>query len=668
MSDVLWQPGADANNSAMARFRAQAEIAAAQSLPDYASLHAWSIADRPAFWRLLWQFANVRGTPGLAALADDTLPGARWFPDGTLNFTDNLLVKQDASPALIWRDETGKRDELSWQTLNDRVNRTAAALAAQGIGLGDRIAAIVPNRIETVVLALATAQVGAVWSSCSADFGAQAIIDRFAQLKPMVLIGCGGYHFNGRWFDCLPRFAEVRAALPTVRITVLIDAPQRTSDLGDALDANSLWESSADRANDAPGHDPGHDPRRAPRRGFPFATPLYILFSSGTTGMPKCIVHGAGGTLLKHRSEQLLHGDFRDNERVLFFTTCGWMMWNWLISALAGGTTVCLYDGAPLHPDPGVLLRYVEEEHVDHFGISPGYLSQLAKLNYSPRTQHDLSGLRSVLSTGSPLAAELFRWHYAHLQPTARLASITGGTDLIGCFALGNPLLPVHAGEIQCAALGMDIAFVDDAGHELPAHTLPAHTLPAHTQGELVCRRSFPSVPLGFLDDIEGRRFHDAYFDRYPGMWHHGDFGELTAHNGVIIHGRSDATLNRAGVRIGTAEIYRQLEAIPEIVEAIAVTQERGADLRMVLFVRMQTGNELSADLESRVRNTLRQNASPRHVPDVIVAVPDLPRTRSGKLAELAVRELIHGRTVRNIGALANPECLDHFKDHPALE
>ena len=626
----------------MARFRVRAQNVAQRPLPDYAALHAWSVTDRPAFWRLLWEFAGVRGTPGAATLVDDGFPGASWFPDAQLNFTANLLVRDDDTDALIWRDETGRRATLSWRALGAQVRSTATALAGHGVGAGDRVAAIVPNRIETVVLALATAQLGAVWSSCSADFGAQAIIDRFTQLAPVVLIGCGGYTFNGRWFDCLERFAAVRAALPSVRVSVLIDAPQRPPDLSGALDATTL----ASHADSVPSH------------AFPFATPLYVLFSSGTTGLPKCIVHGAGGTLLKHRSEQLLHGDFRPGERVLFFTTCGWMMWNWLVSALAGGSTVCLYDGAPFAPDPGVLLRYVEEEHVDHFGISPGYLSQLAKLGYSPRTRHDLSRVRSVLSTGSPLAAELFRWHYEHLQPHARLASITGGTDLIGCFALGNPLLPVRAGEIQCAALGMDIAFVDDAGVAVP----PGE------QGELVCRRSFPSVPLGLLDDADGSRLRAAYFDRYPGIWHHGDYGEFTAAGGVVIHGRSDATLNRAGVRIGTAEIYRQLEAFAEIAEAIAVTQQRGADLRMVLFVRLQPGANLDEPLEIRVRNALRQHASPRHVPDLIVAVPDLPRTRSGKLSELAVRELIHGREVKNAGALSNPEALDYFRDHPALQ
>jgi acetoacetyl-CoA synthetase len=385
---------------------------------------------------------------------------------------------------------------------------------------------------------------------------------------------------------------------------------------------------------------------------------LYVLFSSGTTGLPKCITHSAGGTLLKHLAEQRLHCDFRADERVFFFTTCGWMMWNWLVSALACGSTLCLYDGSPFHPDAGVLPRYAEEEGVAHLGISPGFLSQLAKLDYRPRERHDLGALRSVLSTGSPLAPELFRWSYAHLAPAARLSSITGGTDIMGCFALGNPLLPVRTGEIQAAALGMDVAFLDDDGNAVPTGE----------RGELVCRAAFPSVPLGFWNDPDHARFRAAYFDRYPGLWHHGDFGEFTPSGGVIIHGRSDATLNRGGVRIGTAEIYRQLEAFPEILESLAVAQERaGMEVRVVLFLRLRDGMALDDALAARIRQHLRTAASPRHVPDVLLAVPDLPRTRSGKLTELAVREVIHGRPVKNVGALANPEALEHFRGLPEL-
>jgi acetoacetyl-CoA synthetase len=650
--DILWQPAAEGSQMAdfAARFTAALHAAGASAAPaggafadyaaftDFAGMHAASITHRDVFWRTLWNDAGVIGTPGDIVLAGDGFPGARWFPAARLNYAENLLRRQDDGIALLWRDETGAHARMTWAELDRAVREVAAGLQAHGLGIGDRIAAVAPNRPETIVLVLACAAIGAIWSSCSPDFGTRAIVDRFAQVAPAALVGCRGYHYAGRHFDCTDKLAEVHAALPTVRLRITLDG----GDDSGGLDLAALRRHGA--------------LARFPH--FPFAQPLYVLFSSGTTGLPKCITHSAGGTLLKHLAEQRLHCDFRADERVFFFTTCGWMMWNWLVSALACGSTLCLYDGSPFHPDAGVLPRYAEEEGVAHLGISPGFLSQLAKLDYRPRERHDLGALRSVLSTGSPLAPELFRWSYAHLAPAARLSSITGGTDIMGCFALGNPLLPVRTGEIQAAALGMDVAFLDDDGNAVPTGE----------RGELVCRAAFPSVPLGFWNDPDHARFRAAYFDRYPGLWHHGDFGEFTPSGGVIIHGRSDATLNRGGVRIGTAEIYRQLEAFPEILESLAVAQERaGMEVRVVLFLRLRDGMALDDALAARIRQHLRTAASPRHVPDVLLAVPDLPRTRSGKLTELAVREVIHGRPVKNVGALANPEALEHFRGLPEL-
>ncbi len=606
---------------------------------DYASLHEWSIRSPDEFWRALWETAEVVGDQGDVVVEDlDRMPGTRWFPNARINFAENLLRRHDDAVALIYRDESGRRDSLTFAQLSTRVAAVAAHLRDLGIGSGDRVAAIVPNRIETVVAMLATTTLGAVWSSCSADFGASAIIDRFGQIEPKLLIGCDGYHYGGKWFDCIARLAEVAQRLPSVRDTLVIRTNPTLGEIQLPQTARA-FETLLDHP--------------APLREFvhlPFAAPLYIMFSSGTTGVPKCIVHGIGGTLLQHRKEQLLHCDLRADQRLLFFTTCGWMMWNWLVSGLATGATVCLYDGSPFHPDLGVLLRYADEERVDHLGISPGFLSNLAKNHYLAHRHHRLTGLRSILSTGSPLPAESFQWAYNNLAKV-RLSSITGGTDIIGCFALGNPTLPVYPGEIQSAGLGMAVVFFDDAGEALP-----------HGKGELVCTRPFPSMPIGFLNDPDGARYRAAYFERFPGVWHHGDYGEFTEHGGVVIHGRSDAVLNRGGVRIGTAEIYRQVETIDEVLECIAIGRDVADDIEMILFVRLKPGSAFDAALERRIKQAIRTGTSPRHVPDAIIAVPDIPRTRSGKLVELAVRDIVNGRDVKNVGALANPEALDYFR------
>jgi acetoacetyl-CoA synthetase len=628
----LWSPAPeDQDTCNLQRFRQQAESIAGRALPEYADLLRWSIEQREDFWSLLWDFASIAGTKGeTGARNADQLTATDWFPEAKLNFAENLLVRHDSDPALIARTETGDERVMDWASLHDAVERIAGYLAHRGIGPGDRVAGILPNGIEAVVAMLATARLGGVWSSCSPDFGSAAIIDRFAQIEPRFLFGCGGYHYAGRWFDCQDKLAEVTSNLPT---------------LLESVDVNTEWT----RLLDA-----GRFTEFVPRR---FSDPLCIMFSSGTTGVPKCIVHGVGGVLLQHRKEHLLHCDLQPRQRLFFYTTCGWMMWNWLVSGLASGATLCLYDGAPSYPNAGALFRFVEDAGIHHFGISPGYISALAKSGYRPRAHHALATLRSVMSTGSPLPAESFDWITEHIAEV-RVSSITGGTDILGCFALGNPLLPVYRGEIQCAGLGMDIAFFDEQGQALP-----------RGRGELVCRRSFPSMPIGFWNDPDGAKYRAAYFETMPGVWHHGDFGEFTEHGGIIIHGRSDAVLNRGGVRIGTAELYRYAEQVEEVVESIAVAQQRhDGDVRILLFVRLREGAEFGADLEQRIRTAIRTGTSPRHVPDIILPVADIPRTRSGKLVELAVREVIHGRPVKNIGAIANPEALELFRNLPSLD
>ena len=633
MVDPLWSPSAaDVAWSHLDAFRRRTGHA------DYAALHAWSVASPEIFWRELWDFAEIVGERGNVTVQHlDRMPGADWFPDARINFAENLLRRCDDTTALIYRDESGARETLTFAALRQRVAHVAAHLRDLGIGPGDRVAAIVPNRIETVIAMLATTALGGVWSSCSADFGAAAIIDRLAQVQPKLLIGCDGYHYAGKWFDCATRLIDVARRLPSVHATVMIRTRGTEDGASDALPVRAFESLLAHS-------EPCYDFVR-----MPFSAPLYIMFSSGTTGVPKCIVHGIGGTLLQNRKEHLLHCDLKADERLLFFTTCGWMMWNWLVAALATGTTVCLYDGSPFHPDLPVLLRYAEEERITHLGISPGYLSHLAKNHYAPRLHRRLTPLRSILSTGSPLPAESFQWAYDNLAEV-RLSSITGGTDIMGCFALGNPVLEVYAGEIQSPGLGMAVAFFDDTGSTLP-----------RGKGELVCTRPFPSMPIGFLGDADGTRYRAAYFERFPGVWHHGDYGEWTPHGGIIIHGRSDAVLNRGGVRIGTAEIYRQVETIDAVLECIAVGREAAADLEILLFVHLKPGIALDAALEKRIRDAIRVGTSPRHVPNRIIEVPDIPRTRSGKLVELAVRELVNGRPVKNVGALANPAALDYF-------
>jgi acetoacetyl-CoA synthetase len=612
---------------------------------DYSGLYQWSLAQPAPFWRAVVDFCGLRMRTRERLVVEnlDDMPNARWFPGATLNYAENLLDPKHAGTALIFYSETGEQVKLSWDELRRQVASVAAGLRALGVGRGDRVAGWLPNRPEAVVAALATASIGAVWSSCSPDFGKRAVLDRFGQIAPKVLIATDGYFYNGKRIECLPVVDEVARQLPGLTALFIIGYVRKRPDLtkvagarpfADLLSSTSALEFAA----------------------LEFADPLFILYSSGTTGVPKCIVHGVGGTLVQHQKEHVLHTDIRAGDVVFYFTTCGWMMWNWLLSTLACGATVVLFDGAPFYPDPGVLWRIVERESIKVFGTSARYLTSLQSHEFAPREHVELDALASILSTGSPLAPTSFDFVYASVKNDVQLASIAGGTDLISCFALGNPLRPVYRGELQCRGLGMAVQIYDEAGRAVVGK-----------KGELVCTMSFPSMPVAFWNDPDRRKYKRAYFERFPNVWCHGDYAELTVNGGVVIYGRSDAVLNPGGVRIGTAEIYRVVEQLNEVAECLAIDQEWQGDTRIILFVRLETGAVLDETLQARIRAALRTEASPKHIPARILAVEDMPRTINGKLVELAVRDVVHGREPENLDALANPESLVHFRDRPEL-
>jgi acetoacetyl-CoA synthetase len=600
-------------------------------------------ADPEAFWAAAWDFCGVRGERGEEVIRPGaTLPETRFFPDAQLNVVENLLATTGAGPAVVAAGEDGRRRTLSWDDLRRDVARLAAALRASGVGPGDRVAAWLPNVPETVITMLAAAGLGATFSSTSPDFGTAGVLDRFGQIRPRALVAADGYHYAGRDQDCLGRLAEIRAGLPGLERVVVV--PYLDPDL-DPPEGTERWDAVlAD-----------HDGAALDLERFPFDQPWYVLYSSGTTGQPKAIVHRAGGVLLKHLVEHQLHCDVGPGDTVFYFTTAGWMMWNWLVSGLASGATLVLYDGSPSHP-PATLFDLVDETGITLFGTSAKFIDALERGGIRPRETHDLTSIRTITSTGSPLAPEGFDFVYEHVKPDVHLASISGGTDLCGCLVAGDPTRPVWRGEIQGPALGLDVDVVDEQGNHLDRE-----------KGELVCRNAFPSMPLGFWGDDDGSRYRAAYFERIPGVWHQGDFASWTEHGGLVIHGRSDATLNPGGVRIGTAEIYRQVEQVPEVAEALAVGQAHAGDTRILLFVVLRDGAVLDDDLRDRIRRRIRENTTPRHVPAVVLDVPEIPRTRSGKITELAVRSVIHGEEVRNVEALANPEALDHFRDRPEL-
>ena len=614
---------------------------------DYDSLWRWSVDRREEFWQAVWDFcrviASVRGERVL--MDGDRMPGAKWFPDARLNFAENLLRRRDEAPAIVFWNELGRQEELSFAGLHEQTARLAWWLRGKGIGPGDRVAALLPNLPQAVIVMLAAASVGATFSSCSPDFGVPGAVDRFKQIAPRILFVADGYRYAGKLFATIGKGAEILAQIPSIERCVLIPYLEK-----DALPpADNRWITWADAMSG-----PADEIEFAQ---LPFDHPLYIVFSSGTTGVPKCIVHGAGGTLLQHLKEHVLHTDLRNGDRLFYFTTTGWMMWNWLVSGLATGCTLILYDGSPVHPSERILWDMAEAEGVTAFGASARYLAALEKSGSRPARTHRLDSLRTVLSTGSPLAPESFDFVYRDIKSDVCLASISGGTDIVSCFVLGNPALPVFAGEIQVRGLGMKVEVFDAQGRTVVGQ-----------KGELVCTAAFPSMPVGFWNDPDGSRYRAAYFERFPGVWRHGDYAEITSRDGMVIHGRSDAVLNPGGVRIGTAEIYRQVEQVPEVMDSIVVGQSWRGDVRIVLFVRLRDGATLDDSLRHQIRQQIRAGASPRHVPAKIVHVTDIPRTRSGKIVELAVADIVHGRTVQNSDALANPEALMLFANRPELQ
>jgi acetoacetyl-CoA synthetase len=631
----LWTPSeASIEKANVTRFARMAVHDWGLRLNTYPAFYRWSVDHPEQFWRSVWKFCGVRGEHGARALVDGgRMPGARFFPDGRLNFAENLLGRRVEGDAIVFWGEDRVKRRLSQAELRALVARLAEALRAAGVVPGDRVGGYLPNMPEAVAAMLATAAIGATWSSCSPDFGVQGVLDRFGQIEPKVLFAPDGYWYNGKTVGVLDKVRDIVASLDERPDVAQVPNAQRLADFV------------------AP-----HAPGDTRFEQLPFNHPLYIMYSSGTTGVPKCILHGAGGTLLKHLSEHQLHADLKPGDRLFYFTTCGWMMWNWLASGLASGATLLLYDGSPFAKDGTVLFDYADAEGMTHFGTSAKFIDECKKRGLAPIRTHRLETLRMVLSTGSPLVPEGFDYVYRSVKRDVCLASISGGTDLIGCFVLGNPILPVWRGEIQCRALGVAVDVFDESGHPVRGE-----------KGELVCTRPFPSMPVGFWNDRDGRKYHAAYFARFPNVWCHGDYVVLTEHDGMIIHGRSDAVLNPGGVRIGTAEIYRQVESLDEVAESLVIGQDWQGDVRVVLFVRLSEGLALDDALVAKIKGRIRANTTPRHVPAKIIQVADIPRTRSGKIVELAVRNVVHGLPVKNVEALANPEALEQFRSRPEL-
>ena len=649
MPQPLWTPSAErverANLSRFLKF-VVAETGD-RNIIDYPSLHAFSVQDRVRFWTLVWDFCGIKASGEREPVLMDggRMPGARWFPNMRLNFAENLLRFKDDRMAILFRGENGATEHITYAQLRRRVAALAAALQAQGVSVGDRVAGFMPNHPDALVAMLATASLGAIWSSCSPDFGINGVVDRFGQIKPKVLFTAASYQYGGKRLDCLEKIRGVLGQIDSIERVVVVPYLERAESLEAMPQAVNLDDFVA--------------PFAAAELHFvatPFDHPLYIMYSSGTTGVPKCIVHGVGGTLLQHLMEYVLHTDVKREDKIFYYTTCGWMMWNWLVSALAVGATVVLYDGNPSWPDGNALWDVADEFGITIFGTSAKWISAIEKAGIKPRETHKLLNLKSVLSTGSPLAPESFDYVYRDIKERVMLSSISGGTDIISCFALGCPILPVWRGELQCRGLGMKVEIFDDDGRSVVDQT-----------GELVCTAPFPVMPIGFWNDPDGARYHAAYFENFPGVWSHGDYAKITEHDGVIIYGRSDATLNPGGVRIGTAEIYRQVEQVPEVLESLCIGQTWQDDVRVVLFVRLREGIVLDDGLREQIRKQVRANTTPRHVPAKVVQVADIPRTISGKIVELAVRNVVHGRAVKNTDALANPQALELYRDLPEL-
>ena len=646
--EMLWEPSQErikqSNLTAFAqRFQAR-EMSA-----DYESLWQWSVDSPNEFWRALAQFADLVAEgdlePGI--IPGRTMLDAQWFPKTKLNYAENLLRSRPSDEeVIVFQAEDKAAMRLDYKTLYDRVSVVAQALANVGVGEGDRVAAVMPNCPQSIIAMLATTSLGAIWSSCSPDFGVAGIVDRFAQIEPKVLFLIEGYYYTGKKIDLSAKNQSLSQHLSPQKIVVSSITNSSTGDFEDAARTCS-WDHFIE----------GFLPKTIAFRRVAFSHPLFIMYSSGTTSKPKCIVHGHGGSLLQHLKEHQLHADIKPGDRLFYYTTCGWMMWNWLVSALASRATILLYDGSPFTPNAEVLFDYIDREKITHFGVSAKFIDACQKEGLDPAASHDLGSLQTILSTGSVLGPASFDYVYAHIKRDLCLSSISGGTDILGCFALGNPWLPVYRGELQCRGLGMDVAVYDDNGRLIKG-----------SKGELVCLRPFPSQPLGFWGDISGEKYYEAYFSRFENVWCQGDYVELTKRNTMVFYGRSDAVLNPGGVRIGTAEIYRQVETIPQVLESIAIGQEWDNDVRVVLFVRLRDGFKLDNDLVSLIKTTIRHNASPRHMPAMVIQVPDIPRTMSGKLVELAVKKVIHDEPVTNRDAFANPESLEFYKNIPELK
>jgi acetoacetyl-CoA synthetase len=645
--EPIWSPSPERiARSQLTRFMHFVRERYRAPVPDYPALHRWSIEFPEKFWSALWDFCEIRAqTRATQILADgNRMPGARWFIDARFNYAENLLRRDGDTAAIIFLNERGQRRELTWKQLRRETARIADGLRAAGVQPGDRVAGYLPNIPETVIAMLAATSLGAVWSSCSPDFGLSGVLDRFGQITPKVLFAADGYRYAGKTLDCMETVRAVKEKIASIERVVLV--PYLNEQPAVQTIANAV--SFAEFGNAA-----------APLsfEQLPFDHPAFVVYSSGTTGAPKCIVHCAGGALLQQLKEHTLHSDMGPDDRFFYYTTTGWVMWNALAGGLATGATIVLFDGAPLQPDPRVLWRMAHDERITIFGTSPRFLVACEQAGIRPRREFELSALRTIVSTGAPLNPPSYRYVYREVKPDVLLASISGGTDPMACFGGGCPIQPVYEGEMQALSLGMKTEVYDDAGLPLQG-----------TQGELVCSAPFPSVPIGFWGDTDGSRFHGTYFARYPNVWWHGDLATITARGGLIVHGRSDAVLNPGGVRIGTAEIYRQVEKVEEVAESIAIAQQWQGDVRIVLFVRLREGLTLDERLRDKIRSTIRGNTTPRHVPARIVQVPDLPRTINGKVVELAVREVVHGRPVKNLDALANPQALDLFKDLPELQ
>ncbi len=644
----LWEPAQDrVEQTTLYAFMRAMEERWDETFIDFSAFWRWTVEEDEKFWLSLWDYCDVVAEKRGERIVEHKhrMPGARWFPDARLSYPENLLRRRDDAVAMVFWGEDQVRRELTFNEVYDQVSCTAQALAAMGVAKGDRVAGFMPNMPETIIAMLATTSLGAIWSSCSPDFGVKGLLDRFGQITPKVLFAGDGYFYNGKPFDSLERVAAVQAELDSLECTVVVPYSRQDPPIGDLALTVRFDEFSG-----------AYQPGDIAFERVDFNDPLVILYSSGTTGMPKCIVHGHGGSLLQNLKEHRLHSDIKPGDRLYYFTTCGWMMWNWLAAGLASEATLLLYDGSPFYPDGNTIFDYADAAGMTVFGTSAKYIDAVKNQGLSPKDTHDLSTVKAILTTGSVLVPESFDFVYQHIKSDVCLSSISGGTDIMGCFAGGNPTGSVWRGELQTRALGMAVDVFDADGHSVRGE-----------RGELVCTSSFPSMPVSFWNDSDGSKYHDAYFDVFANVWRHGDWCELTDHDGMIIFGRSDAVLNPGGVRIGTAEIYRQVEQLDEVEEGLVIGQEWEGDTRVVLFVRLREGLELDDALVDRIRTQIRQNASPRHVPAKILQVPDLPRTISGKITELAVREIIHGRPVRNTDAMANPQALEHYKDRPEL-